>query len=237
MQHEVPRAPRPPFLPHFDMYAFEDLQHPNFGAVGSVEVGSTDVKGETLARRLRLTKDALRTQPWEGFEVVPDILDFVAKTHGPKDAYGWRDVITIHEEVKEVKKLVNDKEISEMKTWKYYELSDYKYISFYQVRQSVYEVAGGLLELGIEKSDIFHIYAATRCAVLVYYFSAMDIVCSIFLQPSLAVHLTRMLPDRDSYCYRLRYPWRSWPPALIERARMRRNVYQRRASLGGGQCR
>ncbi|OSD00710.1 long-chain-fatty-acid-CoA-ligase [Trametes coccinea BRFM310] len=132
-----------------------------YGYPGSVEVGPEKVEGETRTRRLRMTKDKLTTQPMEGIDVLPDILDYAARTHGTKDAFGYRDIIRIHEETKEVKKNVGGKEITETKTWKYFELSDYKYISFVQVKEAAQEVAGGLLKLGVKKEDIFNIYAAT----------------------------------------------------------------------------
>ncbi|CDO68066.1 hypothetical protein BN946_scf184347.g3 [Trametes cinnabarina] len=132
-----------------------------YGYPGSVEVGPEKVEGETRPRRLRMTKDKLTTQPMEGLAVVPDVLDYAARTHGTKDAFGYRDIIRIHEETKEVKKNVGGKEVTETKTWKYFELSDYKYISFVQVKEAAQEVAGGLLRLGVKKEDIFNVYAAT----------------------------------------------------------------------------
>ncbi|KAI8996286.1 long-chain-fatty-acid-CoA-ligase [Trametes punicea] len=132
-----------------------------YGYPGSVEVGPEKVDGETRIRRLRMTKDKLTTQPVEGINVLPDILDYAARTHGDRRAYGYRDIVRIHEETKEVKKMVDGKETTETKTWKYFELSDYKYLSFIQVKEAAQEVAGGLLKLGVNKEDIFNIYAAT----------------------------------------------------------------------------
>ncbi|OJT11328.1 Long-chain-fatty-acid--CoA ligase 1 [Trametes pubescens] len=132
-----------------------------YGFPGSVEVAGEKVDGETPIRRLRMTKDKLTTQPVEGIDIVPDILDYAARTHGTKDSFGWRDVVRIHEEKKDVKKVVGGKEITETKTWNYFELSDYKYLSFVQVKEAAQEVAGGLLKLGVKKEDIINVYAAT----------------------------------------------------------------------------
>lgn len=133
-----------------------------YGFPGSVEVAGEKVDGETPIRRLRMTKDKLTTQPVEGIDIVPDILDYAARAHGTKDSFGWRDVVRIHEEKKDVKKVVGGKEITETKTWNYFELSDYKYLSFVQVKEAAQEVAGGLLKLGVKKEDIINVYAATR---------------------------------------------------------------------------
>ena len=50
----------------------------------------------------------------------------------------------------------------EKKKWKYFQLSDYKFVGFTDIAKTVREVAGGLLELGVEKNEVVNIYAATR---------------------------------------------------------------------------
>jgi len=134
----------------------------DFG-VGSVEVGDpTPVQGGSRPRRLAITRDHLVTQPFEGINTVHDILEYAARTHGAKDALGWRDIVDIHEEQKEVKKTVGGKEVTETKTWKYFQLSDYKYFTFIQVKEAASEVARGLIDLGITTDDIVNVYAATH---------------------------------------------------------------------------
>jgi long-chain acyl-CoA synthetase len=93
---------------------------------------------------------------------VYDILEYVARTHGTRNALGWRDIVDMHEESKEVKKMVDGKEVVETKKWKYFELSDYKYISYVQLKEQVSEIARGLVDLGITEKDVFNIYAQTR---------------------------------------------------------------------------
>lgn len=129
---------------------------------GSVEVGPEKVEGETRTRRSVLSPDKFITQPWEGIDTVYDVLMYTARTHGTKDAYGYREVVDIHEEEKEVKKVVGGKESTEKKTWKYFQLSDYKYLSFQQVKDAAVEIAGGLLELGVQKTDVVNVYSATK---------------------------------------------------------------------------
>lgn len=137
------------------------LKAPAFGP-GSVEVGPENVEGGTRTRRLAISKDALVTKPFDGIETVHDILEYAARTHGTKQALGWRDVIDIHEEEKDVKKTIGGKEITEKKKWKYFQLSDYKYLTFVEVRDAVSEVARGLINLGVTADDIVNVYAATR---------------------------------------------------------------------------
>lgn len=136
------------------------VQTPNFG-VGSVEIGPEKVDGESRIRRLAITKDRLVTQPFEGIDTILDVLLYSTRTHGNRDAFGYREVIDIHEEEKEVTKVVGGKEVKETKKWKYFQLSDYKFYTFLQVKEASFELAKGLLELGITKNDIINVYAET----------------------------------------------------------------------------
>lgn len=135
---------------------------PKFPPVGSVEVETERKAGQTPTRRLAITKDRLVTQPVAGIDTVYDIIQSSARNFGNKDALGTREILDIHEEEKEVKKMVDGKEVTEKKTWKYFELSSYKYLTFAQVKEAVDEIAQGLVQLGVGKSEVFNIYAQTR---------------------------------------------------------------------------
>ncbi|KAA1475922.1 long-chain-fatty-acid-CoA-ligase [Dentipellis sp. KUC8613] len=128
---------------------------------GSVEVSPPENPGESGIRRLAKTKDALVTQPIEGIETVYDVLAYAARTHGSRKAFGYRDIVQMVEEEKEVKKMVHGKEVTEKKIWKYFQLSDYKYYSFLDVKTIASEVARGLLALDVGKEDVINIYAQT----------------------------------------------------------------------------
>lgn len=133
---------------------------PGFYGKGSVEV-SQPVQGEGVIRRCAFTADTLVTQPIEGVDTVFDILSHAANRHGTRNALGWRDILEVVEEVKEVKKVVDGKEITEKKTWKYFRLSDYKFLSFVEVKEVVSEIARAMLHLGISTDDVFNVYAQT----------------------------------------------------------------------------
>ena len=64
-------------------------------------------------------------------------------------------------EEKEVKKMVDGKEVTQKKTWKYFQLSDYSYISFVDFREMAFNIARGLLEIGVEKGKVCNVFAAT----------------------------------------------------------------------------
>ncbi|KAJ7748073.1 hypothetical protein B0H16DRAFT_1725685 [Mycena metata] len=111
-------------------------------------------------RRLAISADKLVTQPFAGIDTVYDVLQYVAKTHGTRGALGWRDIVDVHEEAKEVVKTVNGREVKEIKKWK---LSGYTYV---QLKEQVDEIARGLVDLGLTTDDVFNIYAATRWVLL-----------------------------------------------------------------------
>ncbi|KAJ7224544.1 long-chain-fatty-acid-CoA-ligase [Mycena pura] len=134
---------------------------PGYYGKGSIEVAPPSADNEGPTRRLAITADRLITQPFEGIDTVYDILEYVAKTHGGRDALGSRDVVDVIEETKDVKKMVDGKEVTEKKKWKYFQLSDYKFITYVQLREQVSEIARGLVDLGITSDDVFNIYAAT----------------------------------------------------------------------------
>jgi long-chain acyl-CoA synthetase len=130
---------------------------------GSVEVAPPAHEGESGIRRLAVHKDSLVTQPAEGVATIPDVVDHAARVHGKGRAMGWRDVLDVHEEVKEVKKIVDGEETVEKKTWKYFELSEYKYLNYIEFKEAVSEAARGLVELGIQKEAVVDMFAETRC--------------------------------------------------------------------------
>jgi len=137
-------------------------KEPGFFGPGSVDVPSPVVEGEGAPRRCALSTDRLVERPFEGINTIHDVISYAVKTHGNRKAIGWRDVVKIVEEEKEVKKFVDGQEVVQKKTWKYFELSDYKYISFTEFEDIISEVARGLLHLGITKDDVFNVYAQTR---------------------------------------------------------------------------
>ena len=134
---------------------------PGLYGEGSVEVSSS-LQGESPIRRCTLSKDKLVTQPFEGVDTVADIISYSARTHGNRKALGWRDIIQVVEEEKEVTKVVDGKEVTQKKLWKYFELSDYKYLSYVELKEAISEVSRGLIDLGITKDDVFNVYAQTR---------------------------------------------------------------------------
>ncbi|KAF4611844.1 hypothetical protein D9613_003770 [Agrocybe pediades] len=134
---------------------------PGYYGEGSFEFQPAAVPGEGPTRRCSLSKNGLVDRPFEGIDTVYDVVEYAARTHGNRKALGWRDIIRTIEEEKEVKKMVDGKEVTEKKKWKYFELSDYKYISFIELKEAVAEVGRALIHLGVATEDVFNVYAQT----------------------------------------------------------------------------
>lgn len=74
---------------------------------------------------------------------------------------GWRDVVRTHDENKEITKKVEGKEVKQTKTWQYYELSNYKYLTYDEFEERIQHASSGLVNLGLSKDTRFNIYATT----------------------------------------------------------------------------
>ncbi|KAF9441656.1 long-chain-fatty-acid-CoA-ligase [Macrolepiota fuliginosa MF-IS2] len=135
------------------------LRYDHFGE-GSVEVEPAK-PGEGPVRRLAITSNELLTRPSEEINTIPDIVTYAAKKYGNMKAAGWRNIVKTHEEQKEIKKTVDGHEVTETKTWNYYELSDYKYIDYLGFETAVSQAARGLAVMGVSAGQVFNIYANT----------------------------------------------------------------------------
>jgi long-chain acyl-CoA synthetase len=117
---------------------------------------------ESGIRRATHTKDRLLSEPVPGVTTVSNILDYNAHKYGDKPSMGWRDILDVIEEEKEITKTVDGKEVKEKRKWNYFKLGGFQYVSYIQVRQKSHNIAKALLELGIERSAVWNIYATTR---------------------------------------------------------------------------
>jgi long-chain acyl-CoA synthetase len=113
---------------------------------------------------------------------VYDVIQRCNRVFPDQPALGTRDTLHIHEEETEVKKTIKGKESTEKKKvcsfppyevgvvplrrnaaeqWKYFELSDYKYMSYKELAEVVQHVASGLAAAGISKGDYLNLYSQT----------------------------------------------------------------------------
>lgn len=132
---------------------------------GSVEVGPQAEPGQSRTRRITIAENALSTQPMEGIDTVYDVLAYAARKYGPRNAAGARDIVRTHEEEKEIKKVVDGKETVQKKKWQYFELSEFKYTTYTQLKEHSDAIGKGLADIGLKRGDIFNIYAGTRLVI------------------------------------------------------------------------
>ena len=131
--------------------------------------GYEQVEGETLPRRNPMVKDKLlSTLANDTVKTVFEILTRSSQKFGNARALGSRTLIQVHKETKKVKKMIDGKEEAVDKEWTYYELSEYKYMSFIEYEVLWKEVGAGFRKLGLVKDDRVHIFAATRYADAIY---------------------------------------------------------------------
>lgn len=197
----------------------------NFFGEGSVEVAPPPPGAkEGGIRRLAVTADKLLTQPSPDVNVLPDVLEHAAARFPHKNAVGWRDIVRIVEEQKVIKKVVNGEEKEETKIWKYFELSDPKYLTFPEYRSAVREVAKALVSLGVKKDDdVINIYAQTRCDCLFWSDLHSSSLCT---KSQLAAHLASMLTHFHAYRNFIRDARRGRPHPLAQRTQLPRRLHQ-----------
>jgi long-chain acyl-CoA synthetase len=128
----------------------------------SVEVpGQEDVEGETKVRRHPLAVDGLLQRPQEGISTVHDLVHASVAKFGNAKCMGSRKLVRTHLDKKMIKKVVNGEEREVEKTWTFFEMSPYEYISYTDYERLTHELGAGLRKLGLVKDDRVHIYAAT----------------------------------------------------------------------------
>jgi long-chain acyl-CoA synthetase len=141
----------------------------------TVEVsGSPQVEGETIPRRNADFSERLLSRPEEGISTIFDILKHSATKFGDQRAIGSRTLIKKHHETKKVKKMVNGEVQSVDKSWTYFELSGYKYLSFKEYETQVLQIGAGLRKLGLEAPDRVHMFASTSAHWLAVAHGAMS---------------------------------------------------------------
>ncbi|KAI9220324.1 long-chain-fatty-acid-CoA ligase 1 [Blastocladiella britannica] len=106
-------------------------------------------------------RDQLLAHPAPKVLTVHEVLLHAAKTHGANPMLGARKLVKVHEETKEVVKIVAGKEVREKKTWQFSELGPYSWSSAQELLQRATAIGSGLVGLGYKKGDKACIYAPT----------------------------------------------------------------------------
>lgn len=123
--------------------------------------GYKPTEGETIPRRNPRTVEKLATTPSPDITTIYDIIKSSSAKYGNAKSMGTRKLIKTHQETKQVKKMVDGEEQIVDKKWTYFELSGYSYLSFTEYEKLTHDIGAGLRELGMNKEDRLHIFAAT----------------------------------------------------------------------------
>ncbi len=119
--------------------------------------GHKQVQGETVPFRNTRVKNQLHYVPEEGIHTVFDLVRRSAKKFGDSKALGSRSKISAHT------KLGPTSQTGEGKQETYYEMSEYKYITYHEYERLVTQLGSGLYKLGLSpQRDKVCIYAQTR---------------------------------------------------------------------------
>ncbi|KAJ4418914.1 long-chain fatty acid-CoA ligase [Gnomoniopsis sp. IMI 355080] len=128
----------------------------------SVEVpGQKPVEGETPIRRIPAAVPDLIAKPEPNISTTYELVRESVKKYGNAKAIGSRKLVRTHQETKKVKKMVDGEEREVDKSWTFFELSAYEYLTFSEYEKLMLSVGSGLRKLGLNKGDRIHIFAAT----------------------------------------------------------------------------
>ncbi|KAI9477781.1 MAG: hypothetical protein EXX96DRAFT_568171 [Benjaminiella poitrasii] len=127
----------------------------------SVETGKAEKTGEGPIRRSILSPGSLMKTPAEGVETLYDVFRYASESFENKKCFGYRELLDTIVTTKKVKKMVKGEEVEQDKTWTYFHLSDYHYLSYEEAFQIAHELGAGLAELGLKRGDKLQISAST----------------------------------------------------------------------------
>ncbi|KAI9269343.1 hypothetical protein BY458DRAFT_510672 [Sporodiniella umbellata] len=126
----------------------------------SVYIGK-EIAGEGQVRRSTLAVEEIVDTPAQGVHTLYDVLQYCVKRRGDKKAMGYRNLEKMISEEKEVVKVVDGVETKQKKTWNYFQLSPYQYITYEQMSDSVHHIGSGLVHLGLSVKSKVELFAPT----------------------------------------------------------------------------
>ncbi|KAL1923442.1 uncharacterized protein VTP21DRAFT_8422 [Calcarisporiella thermophila] len=126
----------------------------------STELPGEPAPGEARVRRHTKFPDIVST-PAPNVHTLYDHFLSAVERYTHRNCFGYREVIAIIEEEKEISKIVDGKEQMEKKVWKYFQLSEYKYVSYTQAKTIALNIGRGLRKLGMTEKQCVEIFAQT----------------------------------------------------------------------------
>lgn len=127
----------------------------------TVEVGPEQPQGGRTRRSI-FSPDALVRVPAPHIHTLYDVLVNSAKRFPDRKGFGFRKVDKVVEEEKEVSKFINGEEVKEKKTWKYFQLSPYFYLTYREASRLTHDVGAGLVQLGLREKSKIEVFSPTK---------------------------------------------------------------------------
>ncbi|KAG2209240.1 hypothetical protein INT47_005532 [Mucor saturninus] len=119
------------------------------------------LKGEGGVRRSVLAEEEVVDTPAQGVHSLYDVLQYSVKRRGDGNAMAYRNLEKMVSEDKQITKLVDGVETTQTKTWKYFQLSPYQYISYSDFSTKVHHIGSGLIHHGLSPKSKIEIFAST----------------------------------------------------------------------------
>jgi long-chain acyl-CoA synthetase len=127
----------------------------------SFEVGSEQPNGGRI-RRSSYFKDGLIRSPGNNIYTLFDLFENSATLYPDVKGFGYRKVKDIITEEKEITKIVNGEEVKQKKTWSYYELSGYHYMTYKEGFDFAQQVGAGLAHIGLKSKSKIEVFSPTK---------------------------------------------------------------------------
>jgi long-chain acyl-CoA synthetase len=110
-------------------------------------------------------KDLLKS-PVLNIQSIYDILLYGVEKFPSKQLFGSRKVLDIIKEEKSITKIANGQKTIQKKTWSFFKLSKYEWLTYTEVLDSVSNIGSGLIEIGLKSNDKVSIFHSTRFFVV-----------------------------------------------------------------------
>jgi long-chain acyl-CoA synthetase len=127
----------------------------------SVTLGAAQ-EGEGAIRRSVLAQDGLARFPAPDVKTLYDVLQYSVTQRPNHPALGYRSLEKMIQEEKQVTKIVDGVETKQTKTWNFFQLSPYTYVSYAEMSTKVHAIGSGLAHLGLKSKSKIEIFAPTR---------------------------------------------------------------------------
>lgn len=120
------------------------------------------LKGEGATRRSVLAEEEVVDTPAQGVHSLYDVLQYSVKRRGNSHAMAHRTLEKMVSEEKQVTKVIDGVETTQTKTWKYFQLSPYQYMTYNDFSVKVHHIGSGLVHYGLSTKSKIEIFASTR---------------------------------------------------------------------------